>query len=78
MFERCVFTLLSLALAASLVGFFLYVAILPNLTVTALLAGLFGMFWLGIRVGRRPQEERISDGAGYQGATSEANQLSLL
>jgi hypothetical protein len=77
MIERCVFILLSLALAASLVGFFLYVAILPNLTVTAMLAGLFGMFWLGIRVGRRPREERISD-AGYQNAAPEANQLSLL
>jgi hypothetical protein len=72
MIERCVFILLSLALAASLVGFFLYVAILPNLAVTAMLAGLCAMFWLGIRVGRRPKEERIADTN-----PTEAGQLSL-
>jgi hypothetical protein len=72
MIQRCVFILLSLALAASLAGFFLYVAILPNLVVTAMLAGLCAMFWLGIRVGRQPKEERISDAA-----PSEATQLSL-
>ena len=60
MIERCVFILLSLALVASLGGFFLYVAILPNLAVTLMLGGLCAMFWLGIRVGRRPQDASIS------------------
>jgi hypothetical protein len=72
MIERCVFILLSLALAGSLGGFFLYVPILPNLAVTVMLAGLCGMFWLGIRVGRRPQEVTLSNPASREG-----NQLSL-
>ncbi len=72
MIERCVFILLSVALVGSLGGFFLYVPILPNLAVTAMLGGLCAMFWLGIRVGRRPQEVRIP-----QSASSEGNQLSL-
>jgi hypothetical protein len=55
MIERIVFILLSLALVGSLGGFFLYVAILPNLAVTAMLGGLCAMFWLGIRVGRGAQ-----------------------
>ena len=72
MIERCVFILLSLAMVASLGGFFLYVAILPNLAVTAMLGGLCAMFWLGVRVGRRPQGEEIS-----RTAPSESSQLSL-
>jgi hypothetical protein len=67
MIERCVFTLLSLALVASLGGFFLYVPILPNLAVTAMLGGLGAMFWLGIRVGRQPQHGRITDSPSRQG-----------
>lgn len=59
MVERCVFILLSIALIASLGGFFLYVPILPNLVVTVMLGGLFAMFWLGIRVGRRPHDARL-------------------
>jgi hypothetical protein len=55
MIERIVFILLSLAMVGSLGGFFLYVAILPNLAVTAMLGGLCAMFWLGIRVGRGAQ-----------------------
>jgi hypothetical protein len=57
MIERCVLILLSVLLVGSLGGFFLYVAILPNLAVTVMLGGLGAMFWLGIRVGRRPQNE---------------------
>jgi hypothetical protein len=72
MIERCLFILLSVALVGSLGGFFLYVAILPNLAVTAMLGGLAAMFWLGIRVGRRPQEGRIT-----HSSASEGNQLSL-
>ncbi len=72
MIERCVFILLSLALVGSLGGFFLYVPILPNLAVTVLLGGLCAMFWLGVRVGRRPQEARIS-----HSPSSEGNQLGL-
>jgi hypothetical protein len=72
MIERCVFILLSLALVGSLGGFFLYVAILPNIAVTVMLAGLCAMFWLGIRVGRRPQQARIS-----HTPASESNQLIL-
>jgi hypothetical protein len=60
MIERVVFILLSVALVASLGGFFLYVPILPNLAVTFVIAGLCGMFWLGVRVGRQPQDARIS------------------
>jgi hypothetical protein len=60
MIERCLFILLSLALIASLGGFFLYVPILPNLAVIFVLGGLCAMFWLGIRVGRRPQPAEIS------------------
>jgi len=56
MIERCVFIFLALALIGSIGGFFLYVPMLPNLAVTAMLAGLCAMFWLGVRVGRRPQE----------------------
>ncbi len=72
MIERCLFILLSLALVGSLAGFFLYVPILPNLAVTAMLGGLCAMFWLGIRVGRRPQEVRITHDSSNDG-----NQLSL-
>lgn len=72
MIERCVFILLSLALVGSLGGFFLYVPILPNLAVTAMLGGLCAMFWLGVRVGRRPQQVRISHSPSREG-----NQLSL-
>ncbi len=60
MIERCFFILLSVALVGSLGGFFLYVPILPNLAVTAILGGLCAMFWLGVRVGRRPQDASIS------------------
>jgi hypothetical protein len=56
MIERCVLIFLALALVGSIGGFFFYVPMLPNLAVTAVLAGLCVMFWLGIRVGRRPQE----------------------
>jgi hypothetical protein len=72
MIERCLFILLSVALVGSLGGFFLYVPILPNLAVTAMLGGLCAMFWLGIRVGRRPQEVRITHTSSRDG-----NQLSL-
>jgi hypothetical protein len=72
MIERCVFILLSLAVLGSLAGFFLYVPILPNLAVTLVLGGLGAMFWLGIRVGRRPQEAAISTVTA-----SDPNQLSL-
>lgn len=72
MIERCLFILLSLALIGSLGGFFLYVPILPNLAVTAMLGGLCAMFWLGVRVGRRPQNAKIS-----HSPSGERNQLSL-
>lgn len=72
MIERLVFILLSVALVGSLGGFFLYVPILPNLAVTVMLGGLCAMFWLGIRVGRRPQVARIS-----HPAASGRSQLSL-
>jgi hypothetical protein len=72
MIERCVFILLSVALVASLGGFFLYVPILPNLAVTVMLGGLCAMFWLGIRVGRRPHGTEIT-----QPAPDESSQLSL-
>lgn len=72
MIERCLFILLSVALVGSLGGFFLYVPILPNLAVTVMLGGLCAMFWLGIRVGRRPQDSRIS-----RSNASESSQLSL-
>ncbi len=72
MIERCVFILLSVALLASLGGFFLYVAFLPNLAVTAMLGGLCAMFWLGIRVGRRPHDASVS-----HAPVSESSQLSL-
>ncbi len=70
MIERIVFILLSLAMVGSLGGFFLYVAILPNLAVTVMLGGLGAMFWLGIRVGRGAQG-RVSNPA------TESSQLSL-
>jgi threonine/homoserine/homoserine lactone efflux protein len=72
MIERCVFILLSVALVASLGGFFLYVAILPNLAVTLMLVGLCAMFWLGIRVGKRPHDTTVS-----HPATEQRSQLSL-
>jgi threonine/homoserine/homoserine lactone efflux protein len=72
MIERCLFVLLSVALVGSLGGFFLYVAILPNLAVTVMLAGLCAMFWLGIRVGRQPQDASIS-----HRPSEESSQLSL-
>jgi hypothetical protein len=72
MIERIVFILLSLALVASLGGFFLYVPILPNFAITVVLGALCAMFWLGIRVGRRPQGARITESGADQG-----NQLSL-
>jgi hypothetical protein len=72
MIERCVFILLSLALVGSLGGFFLYVPILPNLAVTVMLGGLCAMFWLGIRVGRRPKGAAVS-----HSASNEGSQLSL-
>jgi hypothetical protein len=72
MIERCLFILLSLALIGSLAGFFLYVPILPNLAVTVMLGGLCAMFWLGIRVGRRPQHARMSPSP-----SGESNHLSL-
>jgi hypothetical protein len=80
MIERCLFILLSVALVGSLGGFFLYVPILPNLAVTFMLAGLCGMFWLGIRVGRGPREVAISQPASHktsQLGLSESTQLSL-
>jgi hypothetical protein len=61
MIERCVLILLSVLLVGSLGGFFLYVPILPNLAVTAMLGGLCAMFWLGIRVGRRPQNAQATE-----------------
>jgi hypothetical protein len=72
MIERCVFILLSLAVVGSLGGFFLYVPILPNLAVTAVLGGLCAMFWLGIRVGRRPHDVSVPNAA-----PAEDGQLSL-
>jgi hypothetical protein len=72
MIERCLFILLTVALVGSLGGFFLYVPILPNLAVAAMLGGLCAMFWLGIRVGRRPQGDTVSTAQ-----SPEANQLSL-
>jgi hypothetical protein len=72
MIERGIFILLSLALVGSLGGFFLYVPILPNIAVTAMLGGLCAMFWLGIRVGRRPQDVSIPSSA-----PREDGQLSL-
>jgi hypothetical protein len=72
MIERCVFILLSVALVGSLGGFFLYVPILPNLAVTVMLAGLCAMFWLGIRVGKRPHDTAVS-----QSANQNDSQLSL-
>ena len=71
MIERCILIILSLALVASLAGFFLYVPLLPNLTVTVVLGGLCAMFWLGVRVGRRPQS------AGMANSSEESHQLSL-
>jgi hypothetical protein len=72
MIERGIFILLSVALVGSLGGFFLYVPILPNIAVTAMLGGLCAMFWLGIRVGRRPQDVSIPSAA-----PREDGQLSL-
>ena len=72
MIERCILILLSLTVVGSLGGFFLYVPMLPNLAVTVLLGGLCAMFWLGLRVGRRPQDATIS-----HSQVSESNQLSL-
>jgi hypothetical protein len=72
MIERCIFIFLSVALVGSVGGFFLYVPILPNLAVTVMLGGLCAMFWLGIRVGRRPQPARIA-----HPQVSESNQLIL-
>jgi hypothetical protein len=72
MIERGVFILLSVALVGSLGGFFLYVPILPNIAVTAMLGGLCAMFWLGIRVGRRPQDVSLPSSA-----PREDGQLSL-
>ena len=72
MIERIVFILLSVALVGSLGGFFLYVPILPNLVVTAMLGGLCAMFWLGIRVGRRPQDAHNS-----QASSTDVSELSL-
>jgi membrane protein DedA with SNARE-associated domain len=72
MIERCVLILLSLAMLASLGGFFIYVAILPNLAVTAMLGGLGAMFWMGVRVGRKPQ-----DGPMSHKASVDENQLRL-
>jgi len=71
MIERCILITLSVALVASLAGFFLYVPVLSNLTVTVVLGGLFAMFWLGVRIGRRPQ------GAGLPNNAEENRQLSL-
>ncbi len=72
MIERCILILLSLALVCSLGGFFLYVPMLPNLEVTVMLAGLFAMFWLGVRVGRRAQ-----GGSIRHQTVNDENQLSL-
>jgi hypothetical protein len=72
MIERCILILLTVALVGSLGGFFLYVPILPNLAVTVMLGGLCAMFWLGVRVGRRPQGGSVS-----HPAPSEGSQLSL-
>jgi threonine/homoserine/homoserine lactone efflux protein len=72
MIERCVFILLTVALVASVGGFFLYVPILPNLAVAVMLGGLCAMFWLGIRVGRGPQ----GDGA-HRSTPRDGSQLSL-
>ena len=70
--ERCIFILLSVGLVASLGAFFLFVPMLPNLEVTVILGGLFAMFWLGVRVGKRTQGGSIS----HQ-PVSDENQLSL-
>jgi hypothetical protein len=67
MIERCLLILLAVALIGSLGGFFLYVPILPNLAVTAILGGLCAMFWLGFRVGMRPRGQQ----------PPESNQLSI-
>lgn len=71
MIERSILIVLSVALVASLAGFFLYVPVMTNLTVTVVLGGLFAMFWLGVRVGRRPQ------GAVIANTSDESRQLSL-
>jgi VIT1/CCC1 family predicted Fe2+/Mn2+ transporter len=52
--ERYLSIFLATGIVVTLGGFFLYVPILPGLTVAALLSGLLAMFWLGIHVGRRP------------------------
>jgi hypothetical protein len=71
MIERCLLILLAVTLVGSMGGFFLYVPILPALTVTVMLGGLCAMFWLGVRVGRRPlADTRVEEGQG--------NQLSVL
>jgi hypothetical protein len=72
MLERSLLILLSVALVSSVGGFFLFVPMLPNLEVAVILAGLFAMFWLGVRVGRRPQGASIR----HQ-AVNDENQLSL-
>jgi hypothetical protein len=71
MIERGILILLSLALVCSLGGFFLYVPLLPNLEVAVMLGGLFAMFCLGVRVGRRPQPASIRQ------TVNDENQLTL-
>jgi hypothetical protein len=56
--ERFILIFLALAILSSMGSFLLFVPILPALTVTVLLSGLMGMFWLGLNVGRRPARRR--------------------
>jgi len=72
MIERSVLIVLTVALIGSLGGFFLYVPILPNLAVVVVLGGLCAMFWLGVRIGRRPASSHFGENGRQQ-----ENQLSL-
>ena len=50
-FERFIFTLLAIGILCCLGAFFLFVPILPALTVAVLLSGVLAMFWIGIQLG---------------------------
>jgi hypothetical protein len=49
--ERFIFILLATGIICCLGGFFLFVPILPALTVGVLLSGVLAMFWIGIQLG---------------------------
>ena len=57
MMERYLLILLAVLLAGSIGAFFLFVAILPVIGVSAVVLGLIAMFWLGFHVGRNPALE---------------------